>query len=216
MADKEFKTISVLIVDDHAVVRQGLATFLELQDDIEVVGEASNGLEAIEQAKQLKPDIILMDLEMPQMDGIEATRQIRVQYPESKIIVLTSFATNNKIVPAIKAGASSYELKDVSPSDLVDAIRMTYQGETHLHPTIAKQLMENVADNTGQLAPEELTERELEVLRQIAKGLDNRQIAKELFISEKTVKSHISNILFKLDLESRTQAAIYALKKGLA
>jgi len=215
MTDKDSKKISVIIVDDHAVVRQGLSTFLELQGDIEVVAEASNGIEAIETVKEHQPDIVLMDLEMPEMDGIETTRQIRAQHPDLKIIILTSFATKDKILPAIKAGASSYELKDISPSELVEAIRVTYQGETHLHPKVVKQLMENIAENTDQRNPEALTERELEVLKQIAAGLDNRQIAKELFISEKTVKTHISNILFKLDLDSRTQAAIYALKNNL-
>jgi two-component system, NarL family, response regulator LiaR len=215
MTDKGSKKISIIIADDHAVVRQGLSTFLELQDDIEVVGEASNGIEAIEKTEQYRPDIILMDLEMPQMDGIEATRQIHLKYPDTKIIVLTSFATKNKILPAIKAGASSYELKDVSPTELVNAIRLTDKGETHLHPKVAKQLMENISNNSGAHQPEELTERELEVLKLIAKGYDNRRIAKELSISEKTVKTHVSNILFKLDLDSRTQAAIYALKSDL-
>lgn len=216
MSKTSNNTITVIIVDDHAIVRQGLITFLELQDDIKVVAEGCNGIEAIEKTKQHRPDILLMDLEMPQMDGIEATKQIHSQFPETKIIIITSFATNDKILPAVKAGASSYELKDVSPQELVEAIRKTHLGETHLHPKVAKKLLENISINSVQAESDNLTERELEVLKQIANGHDNRQIAKLLSISEKTVKTHISNILFKLGLENRTQAAIYALKKGLA
>lgn len=205
-----------MIVDDHEIVRQGLSTFLELQDDIDIVASVGDGIEAVEKAEQFRPDIVLMDLEMPKMDGIEATKKIIALNPETKIIVLTSFATDDKIIPAIKAGASGYELKDVSSDQLIKAIRLTYKGETHLHPKIAQKLMRNVANGNEKSESGELTEREQEVLKQIASGLDNRQISKELSISEKTVKTHISNILFKLDLDSRTQAAIYAIKKGLA
>lgn len=215
MANVREEKITVLIVDDHAMVRQGLRTFLELQDDIEVVGEASNGAEAVEQTRQLLPDVVLMDLVMPEMDGIAATRQICAFHPGAKVIALTSFAEDDKVFPAIKAGASGYLLKDVSPSDLVDAVRATHRGETQLHPDIAKKLMNQVAHRTEEPTPDELTERELEVLRLIAGGLSNREIAKELVISEKTVKTHVSNILSKLHLADRTQAAIYALKRGL-
>jgi NarL family two-component system response regulator LiaR len=210
--------IKVLLVDDHAIVRQGLRTFLELQDDIEVVGEAENGLEAVEGARQWEPDVVLMDLVMPEMDGIEATRQICTLQPGTKVIALTSFAGDDKVFPAIKAGAAGYQLKDVSPSDLVDAVRAAYRGETLLHPEIAKKLMAEVAAREGkpETEPDELTQRELDVLRLIARGLSNQEIAQELTISEKTVKSHVSNILSKLHVDDRTQAAIYALKKGLA
>lgn len=210
------ETITVLIVDDHAVVRQGLRTFLELQDDIEVVGEAENGVQAVEQTRQRGPDVVLMDLVMPEMDGIEATRRICALRPDTKVIALTSFAADDKVFPAIKAGASGYQLKDVSPSDLADAIRAAHQGETLLHPEVAKRLMNKVAGGAEEPASEELTERELEVLRLVASGLSNKEIAQELTISDKTVKTHISNILSKLHLADRTQAAIYALKKGLA
>ncbi len=209
--------IKVLIVDDHAIVRQGLRTFLELHDDIEVVGEAENGLEAVEQARQWGPDVVLMDLVMPEMDGIEATRQICALRPETKVIALTSFAGDDKVFPAIKAGASGYQLKDVSPPDLVESIRAAYRGETQLHPEIAKKLMAEVAtrDEKPKIDPDVLTERELDVLRLIAQGFSNHDIARELVISEKTVKTHVSNILSKLHVDDRTQAAIYALKKGL-
>ncbi len=208
--------ITVLIVDDHAVVRQGLRTFLELQDDIEVVGEAENGAQAVDQTRQHGPDVVLMDLVMPEMDGIEATRRISALRPDTKVIALTSFAADDKVFPAIKAGASGYQLKDVSPSDLADAIRAAHRGETQLHPEVAKKLMDQVAGGAEEPAPEELTERELEVLRLVASGLSNKEIAQELTISDKTVKTHISSILSKLHLADRTQAAIYALKKGLA
>jgi DNA-binding NarL/FixJ family response regulator len=209
--------IKVLLVDDHAIVRQGLRTFLELQDDIEVVGEAENGAEAVELAQQREPDVVLMDLVMPKMDGIEATRQICAIRPGTKVIALTSFAGDDNVFPAIKAGAAGYQLKDVSPSDLVDAVRAAYRGETLLHPEIAKKLMTEVAtrEDKPEADLDELTERELDVLRLIAQGFSNQEIAQELTISEKTVKSHVSNILGKLNVDDRTQAAIYALKKGL-
>jgi NarL family two-component system response regulator LiaR len=219
--------ISVLIADDHAMVRQGLRTFLDLHDEIEVIGEAANGLEAIEQARQLRPDVILMDLVMPKLDGIAALRQIRALNPNTQILVLTSFTEDDKVFPAIEAGAVGYLLKDVSPDDLLRAIRAAQQGEAQLHPEITKKLMSQVVAKATQPVPPqrqteefdhlaELTERELEVLRLIAQGLNNREIARQLIISEKTVKTHVSNILSKLNLADRTQAAIYALKAGLA
>jgi NarL family two-component system response regulator LiaR len=214
---EEMDKIKVLIVDDHAIVRQGLRTFLELQDDIQVVGEAENGREAVEGARQWTPDVVLMDLVMPEMDGIEATRQICALRPDTKVIALTSFAGDDKVFPAIKAGAAGYQLKDVSPPDLVDAVRAAHRGDTLLHPEIAKKLLAEVATREEKADPDldELTRRELDVLRLIASGLSNQEIGQELTISEKTVKTHVSNILSKLRVDDRTQAAIYALQKGL-
>ncbi len=208
--------ISVLLVDDHAIVRQGLRSFLELQDDIEVVGEASDGQEAVAMVRELLPDVVLMDLVMPHMDGIQAIRETRKLSPGTQVLVLTSFAEDDKVFPAIKAGAVGYQMKDVTPAELSDAIRAVHRGETPLHPEIAKKLMREFSDPTGTaFQRDDLTERELEVLSLIALGLSNRDIAARLFLSPKTVKTHVSNILSKLHLADRTQAAIYALKKGI-
>ena len=207
--------IGVLIVDDHAVVRQGLRTLLELHDEIKVVGEAANGVEAVEQARQLLPDLVLMDLLMPEMDGIEATRRIRALSPATKVIILTSFAEDDNVFPSIKAGAQGYLLKNVSPPDLIKAILAAHGGEVQLDPGIARKLMEEISAKPDKPTADDLTERELEVLRLIARGLNNRVIAGELVLSEKTVKTHVSNILSKLHLSDRTQAAIYALREGL-
>jgi DNA-binding NarL/FixJ family response regulator/predicted Ser/Thr protein kinase len=209
--------IKVLLVDDHAVVRQGLRTFLELQDDMTVAGEAANGLEAIEQAQQVQPDIVLLDLMMPKMGGVEATPHIIAACPSARVIILTSFGEDDQVIPAIRAGAQGYLLKDIPPHDLVQAVREAYQGKAQLHPDVARKLMSAVAaPPAAPPSPEPaLTERELEVLRLIAQGLNNQQIAQQLTISEKTVKTHVSNILGKLHVDDRTQAAIYALKKGL-
>lgn len=217
--------IRVLIVDDHAMVRQGLRTFLELQDTsslpIDVVGEAANGNEAVELARSTQPDIVLLDLVMPEMDGIQATSQIIACSPRSRVIILTSFGEEDKVLPAIRAGAQGYLLKDIPPNELVQAVREAYLGKVQLHPEIARKLMSVVAANaepptsyTGSRSKDSLTEREKEVLDLIAKGLNNREIGERLFISEKTVKTHVSNILGKLDLADRTQAAIYALRQG--
>jgi NarL family two-component system response regulator LiaR len=216
---EEINKIRVLIVDDHRVVRQGLRTFLELQEDVVVVGEASDGLSAVEMVRNLQPDVVLMDLVMPGMDGIAATRQVRAMGTPTKVITLTSFNEDDKVFPSIQAGACSYLLKDVTPEDLVDAIRAAHRGETRLHPDITKKLMEKVAQPPRfgrEDQVENLTERELEVVRLVAQGYSNQAIAQELVISEKTVKTHVSNILSKLQLEDRTQLAIYAIKKDLA
>jgi NarL family two-component system response regulator LiaR len=210
--------ITVLIVDDHQVVRQGLHTFLELNEDVRVVGEAVDGQMAVEMTQQLNPDVVLMDLVMPRLDGIGAIRQIKSLGLRSKVIALTSFTEDDKVFPAIQAGASSYLLKDVSPDDLVEAIRAAHRGEARLHPDIARKLMEQVAHQTqpAREGPvENLTERERGVIRLVAQGRSNAEIAQELVISDKTVKTHISNILGKLDLQDRTQLAIYAIKNGL-
>jgi DNA-binding NarL/FixJ family response regulator/predicted Ser/Thr protein kinase len=208
--------IKVLLVDDHAVVRQGLRTFLELQDDMLVAGEAANGAEAIEQAKLTQPDVVLLDLMMPQMGGVEATPHIIAACPQARVIILTSFGEDDQVIPAIRAGAQGYLLKDIPPRDLVQAVREAYQGKAQLHPDVARKLMSAVAAPPPAPSPEpDLTERELEVLRLIAQGMNNQQIAQTLTISEKTVKTHVSNILGKLEVDDRTQAAIYALKKGL-
>jgi NarL family two-component system response regulator LiaR len=208
--------IRVLIVDDHGVVRQGLRTYLELVDDLEVVGEANNGFEAVAQVRQHQPDVALMDLVMPEMDGIEATRQVCAICPSTRVIVLTSFADDDKIFPAIKAGATGYLLKDVSPADLANAIRAVHAGEIHLHPDVTKRLVDQVASPSTELGPDELTPRETEVLQLIAQAMSNREIAQALNVSEKTVKTHVSNILSKLHLADRTQAAIYAHRHGVA
>lgn len=211
-------TITVLIVDDHQVVRQGLRTFLELNENIVVIGEADNGLEAIGLTQKFKPDIILMDLVMPGLDGISAIRQIKSLGLHSKVIALTSFTEDDKVFPAIQAGASSYLLKDVSPDDLVDAIRAVYRGEARLHPEIARKLMDQIAHlapDTRQASTANLTERERDVIHLVAQGKSNAEIANALVISDKTVKTHVSNILGKLNLEDRTQLAIYAIRNGL-
>lgn len=215
------KSISVLIVDDHQVVRQGLRTFLELHDDIEVVGEAEDGAAAVDLAVRLRPDVVLMDLVMPVLDGVEATRQIVELGAGAKVIVLTSFAGDDDVFPAIQAGATSYLLKDVSPDDLVAAIRAVHRGEPRLHPAVAQKLMAAMRDGPAEAqsgAPEELdelTEREVEVVRLIAQGWSNRDIAEKFVISEKTVKTHVSHALTKLGVRDRTQLAIYAIKHGL-
>jgi two-component system, NarL family, response regulator LiaR len=210
-------TIRVLICDDHSIVRKGIGALLATRPGLEVVGEASTGLEAISQAEVLHPDIILMDLMMPEMDGIEATRQLTSRQPSVRILVLTSFVADDKVFPAIKAGALGYLLKDSSPDELVNAIRQVARGEPSLEPTIARRLLLELHQTSqAGLASDPLTEREVEVLRLIAKGLSNREIAERLVVTERTVCTHVSNILEKLHLASRTQAALYALKEGLA
>jgi two-component system, NarL family, response regulator LiaR len=213
--DPNHGPITVLIVDDHAVVRQGLRTFLDLQPDIKVVGEAADGTEALAQAQTLLPDIILMDLVMPNQDGVSATRAITSAVPSSKVLVLTSFSEDEKVFASIKAGAHGYLMKDVLPPELVKAIRTVYRGEAQLHPEIARKLMNEFSTPVPTAPKHDLTERELDVLRLIAQGKSNKEIAEDLILSEKTVKTHVSNILQKLHLSDRTQAAVYALKQKI-
>lgn len=209
--------IGVLLVDDHEVVRRGIGALLATEDSVSVVGEAANGEEAIAQAAELEPDVILMDLEMPGLGGIEAIERIVGSDPKARILVLTSFAADDKVFPAIKAGASGYLLKDTGPEDLVKAIQQIDRGESSLNPTIARKLLREVSQPAaGKQTADPLTERELEVLGLIAKGKSNHEIADELVISDATVRTHVSNILGKLHLASRTQAALYALREGLA
>jgi NarL family two-component system response regulator LiaR len=209
--------IRVLIVDDHAIVRKGICALLSREHEIEVIGEACDGEDAIGQARRLRPDVILMDLVMPRLDGIGAIKQIVSENAEARILVLTSFAADDKVFPAIKAGALGYLLKDSSPSELVQAIRQVHRGEPSLDPSIARKLLQELA-HPPKAAPttEPLTERELDVLRLVAQGKSNRDIGEQLVITEMTVRTHVSNILGKLHLASRTQAALYALKEGLA
>lgn len=210
------RSIRVLIADDHPIVRKGIAALLELEDDIELVGEAKDGADAIAQAETLHPDVILMDLIMPGKDGIEATRRIHQVQPEVGILVLTSFATDDKIFPAIKAGARGYLLKDAGLTALVEAIRQIARGEASLEPSIARKILNEIAHDSINPPPSEpLSARELQVLRLVAQGKSNRDIAKKLVIAEMTVRSHVSNILAKLHLASRIQAALYALREGI-
>ncbi len=209
--------IRVLITDDHSIVRKGIRALLATEPDIEVVGEAGDGAEVATQAQALRPDVILMDLVMPKVDGIEATRRILAQQPGMRILVLTSFAADDKVFPAIKAGALGYLLKDSGPDELVQAIHQVHRGEPSLEPSIARKvLLELSQPPKTPLTAEPLTEREVDVLRLVAQGRSNRDIADELVITEMTVRTHVSNILSKLHLASRTQAALYALKSGLA
>jgi two-component system, NarL family, response regulator LiaR len=209
--------IRVLIVDDHAIIRKGMKAVLDLVTDIELVGEAENGKQAVKLDTELHPDVILMDLMMPEMDGITCIREIKTKRPTARILVLTNFAGEEMIFPAIKSGAMGYHLKDSSPEALVDAIRQVFHGESSLHPLIAKKVLEEFhAPSERQLSTDPLTQRELEVLRLIAQGHENREIATKLVVSEATVRTHVSNILGKLHLASRTQAALYALREGLA
>jgi NarL family two-component system response regulator LiaR len=209
--------IRVFVAEDHAIVRKGICALLTLEPGIEVVGEASNGREAVGGIEGSQPDVILMDLVMPEMDGIEAIRQVMARLPQARILVLTSFATDDKVFPAIKAGALGYLLKDSEPGEVVDAIRQVHRGESSLHPRIARKLMAELSRPSEQPpTPDPLTEREVEVLGLVAQGKSNRQIAGELVITEGTVRVHVSSILGKLHLASRTQAALYALREGLA
>jgi len=209
--------IRILIADDHALVRAGLSALLSTEPGMEVVGEAADGVEAVLKARSLQPDIILLDLVMPRKGGIEAIGEIKKEHPETRILVLTSFADDDKVFPAIKAGALGYLLKDSSPQALLQAIRDVYRGESSLDPAIARKLIRELSRPPDLPRTEEpLTVREVEVLRLVAQGLSNQEIATRLVVSERTVRTHVSNILDKLHLANRTQAALYALREGLA
>ncbi len=209
--------ITILLVDDHNMVRIGLKAYFSTQPDIQVVGEASTGEEAVQLAAQFAPDVVLMDLVLPGIDGVEATRRVKKVSPRTQVIVLTSYHEDEHIFPAIRAGALSYVLKDIDPDDLAAAVRRAHAGEAVLHPRVAARLVKEMrGSRDGEVNPfNELTDRELDVLRQIAAGKTNQEIAAALVISEKTVKSHITNILSKLHLSDRTQAAVYAWQAGI-
>ncbi|KNB52514.1 response regulator [Streptomyces caatingaensis] len=211
----EDHTIKVLLVDDHQVVRKGLRTFLEIQDDIEVVGEAADGAEGVARAEELRPDVILLDVKMPGMDGIEALRRLRSLDSPARVLVVTSFTEQRTVIPALKAGAAGYVYKDVDPDALAGAIRSVHAGHVLLQPEVAGALLTQDDTGGGQGRGNALTEREREVLALIADGRSNREIARALVLSEKTVKTHVSNILMKLDLADRTQAALWAVRHGV-
>jgi len=215
MTEKE-KAIRILIADDHQLVRQGLMALLTVKPGIEVVGQATDGIEAVELAQSLEPDIILLDLLMPNMDGIEATREIKAEDPDARILIITSFAEDENVYQAIKAGALGYLLKDSSPQELMQAIHNVCAGRLSLHPNIALKLIEDLNQPKDTRPTEDpLTEREVEVLKLVAKGHSNQEISEALFVSERTVGAHVSNILSKLHLANRTQAALFALRTGL-
>jgi two-component system, NarL family, response regulator LiaR len=210
-------SITILLVDDHALVRNGVRAYLETQPGLKVVAEAGSGEEAVQLAAEHAPDVVLMDLVMPGMDGVEATRRVREVSPRSQVVVLTSFHEDINIFPAIKAGAISYLLKDIGPAELVEAIRAAERGEAILHPKVAARLMQELRGNRSEtINPySNLSEREQEVLKLIAEGLSNAELAEKLVLSEKTIKSHVSNILNKLHLADRTQAAVFAWREGV-
>lgn len=216
MSEHSVCSVRVLVVDDHAIVRKGIRALLATEQSIQVVGEAANGSEAVVLAQSLRPDVILMDIVMPEMDGLEAIRRITEQQPEIRILVLTSFAGVDMVLPAIKAGALGYLLKDSGPQELVQAIQQVHRGNSSLHPAIARKLLQEISEpsSSGQDVGS-LTEREVTVLKLVAQGFSNRDIANELTVSEATVRTHVSHILAKLDLSSRTQAALYALRRGI-
>ena len=211
------ESIRILIVDDHAIVREGQRALIDTEPGMEVVGEAKDGVEAVALADSLQPDVILLDLHMPRKDGIEAIGEIRTDNPEARILVLTSFTEDEKVYAAIKAGAMGYILKDSSPQEILSAIREVHRGEMPMTPSIAKKLMHEL-QRTSNLTPTQdpLTAREVEILKLVAQGLSNQEIAEGLVISERTVRTHVTNILSKLHLANRTQAALYALREGLA
>ncbi len=207
--------IKVLIIDDHEMVRLGVSSYLMIQDDIEVVAEASNGLQGYHQALELRPDVILMDLVMDTMDGIEATQKIMAEWPEAKIIILTSFLDDEKVYPALEAGAKSYILKTSSAKEIAQAIRSTYDGENVMQAEVTQKILDREQEEAAYHPHDDLTSREKEVLELVAKGYSNQAIADELFITLKTVKTHVSNILSKLEVDDRTQATIYAFQNKL-
>jgi len=208
--------IRVMIVDDHPVVRRGIKSLLAEEEDIQVVGEAMNGRDALEQVAALQPDVILMDLVMPEMGGVEAIEKLTAAYPSIRILVMTSFAADDKVFPSIKAGALGYLLKDSDPEDLIRMIRQVHRGELSIHPSIARKVIHELNRPPQEpLTPSPLTEREMEILQLLAQGVENKQIALRLFVREATVRTHVSNILGKLQLANRVQATLYALKTGI-
>ncbi len=211
------KKIKILVADDHPLIRDSLRTLLATEPDLELVGEAADGVEAVRKTDELQPDLILMDLVMPKKDGLEAINEIKQRHPDISILVLTSFSDEDKVFPAIRAGALGYLLKDASPEELLKAIHDVYQGTPSLHPSIALQLLRDI-NRPSELPRAEtpLSERELEVLKLVAQGLTNQEIAKKMVLSEWTVRTHVRNILTKLHLANRTQAALFAIRKGLA
>ncbi|WP_419993801.1 response regulator [Streptomyces boninensis] len=215
MAEATGERIRVLLVDDHQVVRRGLRTFLEIQEDIEVVGEAADGDEGVARTEELRPDVVLMDVKMPGMDGVEALRKLRDAGNTAKVLIVTSFTEQRTVVPALRAGAAGYVYKDVDPEALAGAIRSVHAGHVLLQPEVAGALLAPDDNHSGPGRGSTLTEREREVLGLIADGRSNREIARALVLSEKTVKTHVSNILMKLDLADRTQAALWAVRHGL-
>jgi DNA-binding NarL/FixJ family response regulator len=210
--------IKILIADDHHVVRKGLVFFLQTQPDLEIVGEASNGEKALKLATSLDPHIVLMDLSMPVLDGIEATKELKKQAPHIKIMILTSFSDQDHVIPALEAGASGYQLKESDPDELVAAIRKLMNGENQLHPKVTKHLLTRLTKSSEKKVNfiDHLTKREKDVLKEIAKGKSNKEIGTSLHITEKTVKTHVSNILSKLGVQDRTQAALYAVQHGIS
>ncbi|HSL30283.1 MAG TPA: response regulator transcription factor [Anaerolineales bacterium] len=211
------KTIRILIADDHAIVREGLRALLATEPGLELVAEATDGVQAVSKANALKPDVILLDMVMPRMDGQEAIVEIKKNWPEARIIVLTSFSDDERVFSAIRSGALGYLLKDSSPHDLLHAIHTVANGEGFLSPTIASKVIREI-NQPPKLPPtkDPLTEREMEILKHVAQGMTNDEIAEQLVVSERTVRTHVSNILAKLQLANRTQAALYALKEGIA
>lgn len=208
--------IRVMVVDDHPVVRRGIESLLGEEEDIQVVGEAVNGRDALEKVESLKPDVILMDLVMPEMTGIEAIEKITATHPEARILVMTSFAADDKVFPSIKAGALGYLLKDSDPDDLIRMIRQVYRGELSIHPTIARKVIQELNRPAREpLTPSPITEREVEILQLMAQGMENKEIAAKLVVRDATVRTHVSNILRKLQLANRVQATLYALRTGL-
>jgi len=206
--------IRVLVVDDHAVVREGLRTFLSLQDGIEVVGEAADGRDAVAAAERERPDVVVMDLVMPRLDGVQAMRELRARVPRARVIVLTSFLDDDRLLPAIRAGAAGYLLKNVEPAELARAVRAADAGEALIDPVVAARLVDALADADDHRDEQPLTAREQEVLDLIARGYANKRIALELGIAEKTVKTHVGHVLAKLGVADRTQAALYATRVG--
>jgi DNA-binding NarL/FixJ family response regulator len=215
VTEEDAGPIKVLIVDDHGVVRMGLKAFFDLQDDIEVVGEAADGSEGVAMARRLKPDVVLMDLLMPTMDGVTAIGRIKSEMPEIEIVTMTSFIEEQKVTAALEAGASGYVLKDAEAEEVANAVRAAHAGEVHLDPQVARLLAQRIRKRTEEPV-EPLTDREKDVLRLLGQGMSNKEIGSALFITERTARTYVSNILGKLGLASRTQAALYAVEHGLA